>query len=76
MLQAPKNLQWLLIGRSVQLQPATLILEIRRSTLLEMLENVLEVKNLPKNHPAQKLKSQWQAMSIEETIPMLALYHG
>ncbi len=44
--------------------------------IYDAIKKKMELKNLPKNHPAQKLKNQWQAMSIEESIPMLALYHG
>ena len=31
---------------------------------------------LPITHPAQKFQGQWDALSIEATLPHLILYHG
>ena len=36
----------------------------------------MELKNLPRNHPAHLYKSYWDAFSTEETIPNIILYHG
>ena len=36
----------------------------------------MELKNLPKNHPAHLFKSYWDALSTEETLPNILLYHG
>ena len=35
-----------------------------------------QLGNLPRDHPAQKLSSIWDVLSIEDELPNLILYHG
>ena len=35
-----------------------------------------QLKSLPRDHPAQKLSSIWDALSVEDELPNLMLYHG
>ena len=35
----------------------------------EALKKQMKLKDLPKDHPAQRLRSYWQAMSMEKTLP-------
>ena len=32
--------------------------------------------SLPRDHPAQNYKSYWHAMSTEQALPKLIMYHG
>ena len=35
-----------------------------------------QLKSFPRDHPAQKLSSIWDALSVEDELPNLMLYHG
>ena len=35
-----------------------------------------QLKSFPRDHPAQKLSSIWDALSVEDKLPNLMLYHG
>ena len=43
--------------------------------VVDVLRDWKALKDLPKDHPAQNYRSQWDAMSIEDTYGFL-LYHG
>ena len=43
--------------------------------VVDVLRDWKALKDLPKDHPAQRYKSQWDAMSIEDAYGFL-LYHG
>ena len=42
---------------------------------MKVLREWKALKDLPRDHPAQGYKSQWDAMSVEDTYGVL-LYHG
>ena len=42
----------------------------------EAIKGNRDIVKLPTTHPAQKFRSQWDALSTEETLPHLILYHG
>ena len=49
--------------------------DIDYQRVVDVLSNWKTLKSLPTDHPAQNYKSQWDAMSFEDTYGFL-LYHG